>query len=150
MSGPHGSFDLYVQVSSKSSIVQTTSGKTVDVTSGRRRGRVKEPDHRYHRLLRTRRERPRRRACKHRNTRASSHSITSSAGRRSWIESGHCQAAPALQADRIAHLDVARACRATELRTSRNASNRLTWCYGARLPQDDGPRLAMSARVSSV
>ena len=80
---------------------------------GGRRGRVKEPDHRHHRMLRTRRERPRGRACKHRNKCASSHSITSSAGRRSWIESERCEAPPALQAERITRIDVAGACCAT-------------------------------------
>src|SRR5262245_38229866 len=40
---------------------------------------VEEPDHRHRRLLRARRERPRRRAAEQRDERAALHSITSSA-----------------------------------------------------------------------
>src|SRR5262249_21540822 len=56
----------------------------IDHELGPRRRRVSEkPDHRHRRLLRVRRERPRRRAAEQRYERAPPHSITSSARARS-------------------------------------------------------------------
>src|SRR5262249_27521116 len=53
------------------------SAKTVRVRV--RRLAVEKPDHRHRRLLRARRDRPRRRAAEQRDERATLHSITSSA-----------------------------------------------------------------------
>jgi hypothetical protein len=51
-----------------------------------RRSGVDEPDHRHHRLLRARRERPRHRgAAEQRYELAPPHSITSSASNRNWL-----------------------------------------------------------------